>query len=475
MIIADHPLHRSGRAALPHPAPTLGDDAQALVRIGMADPNGRKPSGEQGPHAAPRQVIALTAPTQNSPPYATDRIAEGNECGAISRHAVVTHVAENNRTQVLANLGDGVVHARLKFGLHRLKLRLPPFAHRLTQHREATLACLPATVREAKEVEAPRRAPITTRLSITPRTASELDQSRLLGVQFQPKAREPLAQLGKEPLGLDSMLEPNDKVIGEAHHDDITAGLLLSPSLDPQVEHIVQVDVGQQRANASALNRTDLTLYSLTILKHTGTEPFLDQPHDALVCHSVLDELHEPRVLQRIEEAAQIRIEHPVHSLRFDPNRQRIQRLMRTTFRSEAIREAQKVLLIDRIQHLHDSALDDFVFQHGYSQWALPAVFRYERSTHRSCSVRAPLEPQRQILKVCLQIRSIVLPALAIHACRSVSLDRKIRRAQSIDVVYMVQKRGEPLFPILLCYLSYPLERAVHTVPALCPECVAFE
>jgi hypothetical protein len=36
MIIADHPLHRSGRAALPHPAPTSGDDAQTLGRIGMA-------------------------------------------------------------------------------------------------------------------------------------------------------------------------------------------------------------------------------------------------------------------------------------------------------------------------------------------------------------------------------------------------------------------------------------------------------
>src|SRR5260370_27582368 len=39
----------------------------------------------------------------------------------------------------------------------------------------------------------------------------------------------------------------------------------------------------------------------------------------------------------------------------------------------------------------------------------------------------------------------------------------------------MVQKRGEPLFLILPCYLTYPLERAVHTVPALSPECVAFE
>ena len=84
MIIADHPLHRSGRAALPHPAPTSGDDAQALVRIGMADPDGWKPRGQQGHHATPRQVIALTAPAQCSPPHATDRAAEGSDCRGVS-------------------------------------------------------------------------------------------------------------------------------------------------------------------------------------------------------------------------------------------------------------------------------------------------------------------------------------------------------------------------------------------------------
>jgi hypothetical protein len=36
-MIAHDPLHRSGRAELPHPAPTLGEDAQAHERIGMTD------------------------------------------------------------------------------------------------------------------------------------------------------------------------------------------------------------------------------------------------------------------------------------------------------------------------------------------------------------------------------------------------------------------------------------------------------
>ena len=83
MPIAEHPLHRSGRAALPHPAPTLGDDAQAHERVRVADTGGRQPGGNQGRHPSPRQVIALTAMTQHSPPQAADRTSEGTDREAI--------------------------------------------------------------------------------------------------------------------------------------------------------------------------------------------------------------------------------------------------------------------------------------------------------------------------------------------------------------------------------------------------------
>ncbi len=36
-MIAHNPLHGSGRAALPHPALALGDDAHAAQGIGMTD------------------------------------------------------------------------------------------------------------------------------------------------------------------------------------------------------------------------------------------------------------------------------------------------------------------------------------------------------------------------------------------------------------------------------------------------------
>src|SRR6516165_10496694 len=44
IAIARDPLRRSGQALLTHPAPTLGDNAQALERIGMTNANRGEPA-----------------------------------------------------------------------------------------------------------------------------------------------------------------------------------------------------------------------------------------------------------------------------------------------------------------------------------------------------------------------------------------------------------------------------------------------
>ena len=68
MTIADHPLHRSGHAALPHPALALGRDGETHARIGVTDAGRRKPPGGVDAEAAPRQMVALTPAPQDAPP-----------------------------------------------------------------------------------------------------------------------------------------------------------------------------------------------------------------------------------------------------------------------------------------------------------------------------------------------------------------------------------------------------------------------
>src|SRR5215469_7061332 len=78
-----------------------------------------------------------------------------------------------------------------------------------------------------------------------------------------------------------------------------------------------------------------------------------------------------------------------------------------------------------------------------------------------------------EILEVSLKVLSVVLPGLAVDACGRILLNTQIGCPQSFHVVDVVQERSEPLFLVLACCLTYPLERAERASPALSPERVS--
>ena len=75
-----------------------------------------------------------------------------------------------------------------------------------------------------------------------------------------------------------------------------------------------------------------------------------------------------------IEKALDVRVKHPVHLLPINPGVESIQRIVLAAPRSESIREAEKILLVDGLQDVHDGLLDDLVLQTQNAQWPLGAV-----------------------------------------------------------------------------------------------------
>jgi len=65
-------------------------------------------------------------------------------------------------------------------------------------------------------------------------------------VQFQAELQESLLQLRQEPFRVKPMLEANNEVVAVTHDDDVAMRPLLPPLLYPQIEDIMEVDVGQQ-------------------------------------------------------------------------------------------------------------------------------------------------------------------------------------------------------------------------------------
>jgi hypothetical protein len=148
-MIAHNPLHRFGRAELPHPTPTLGVHAQAHKRIRMTNASRRKPPLDDTRRAAPRQMVTLIATAQHRPPQITHCFAERAQSRSIHRHSVISEVTQQDRAQICSLFPDGRVHASPQFLSQGPQLGLPPLPHRLSQHREGPLPGFAAAMRKS--------------------------------------------------------------------------------------------------------------------------------------------------------------------------------------------------------------------------------------------------------------------------------------------------------------------------------------
>ncbi|GEM_PF-751690 len=272
IMVAHHPLHGSQRAELPHWALASGDDAHATQWIRMAYVCRRQPQLDESSHPFPGNTGSLAASRQRALPEPPHPVPEHGQRPAIHGHAVVSDVPANDRSQPLPHRRNRVVPASPKLGFHLVQLRLQPLPHRLPKHRETPVPLLPADVREAEEVERLGLAP-SAPSAVLVRERTELQQTRLLGVQLQVELAESLPQFAQEPLGLRFVLESNDEVVRVAHDDHVALRLRRSPPLDPQVERIVQVDVCQQRRSHASNNVAKRPITIETVISRESLRP----------------------------------------------------------------------------------------------------------------------------------------------------------------------------------------------------------
>src|SRR5437763_1579946 len=108
--------------------------------------------------------------------------------------------------QPLPDLWHRLVHATAKRLLVLLQFRLQPLPRRLPANLEMTLSGGSTPMCKPQKREA-LRLPFPPRPALLCGVWSELDQSRLLRVQFQSELRQPLPKFLEKPLGLAAVLE----------------------------------------------------------------------------------------------------------------------------------------------------------------------------------------------------------------------------------------------------------------------------
>ncbi len=128
-------------------------------------------------------------------------------------------------------LGDGL--------LRPSQARMPG----LTPHHPPTTAGSTPIKREPEEVEGARTFPAP-----LPRPwARKRNQAGLVRVQGQSVALKPLDQYRVRPFGIVVSFECDDKIIALSDERRLATKARLDFPLKPHVEHVVQVNVSQQR------------------------------------------------------------------------------------------------------------------------------------------------------------------------------------------------------------------------------------
>jgi len=267
------------------------------------------------------------------------------------------------------------------------------------------------------------------------------------------------------------MLEAGHKIISITHDNHVAVSLLPSPALGPEIERVVQVDIGEQRRNHRSLSRAPVVHSYDPVFEYARLQPFTDQADDALVADAVFLKPDQPVLVHTSEKVLHVGIKYPVHLPRGDCYRQGVQPIMWASTGSKPVGEADEVAFVDGIEHHNGRALDNFVLQGSDRQRSRPAVsLRDIRPTRRLGAICSSVDPPMQLRKPRLQVCLVVLPCHTIHAGGSFALERVECHTERI-CVDMVEKRSEPLLLLLPCGLPYAIKLLDHTVPALCPEC----
>src|SRR5712691_9595621 len=226
--------------------PPWVSDGEARSGPRMEDAGYGEPIVHQLLHPLKCRCVLVAASRERTPPQVADMMAECRQCPIVGRHCVVVEVAGDDLRQPFPLDRDRLMHAPPQLLLDLLELGPHAVAPGVPFDLELVPACLAADEGEAQEVEGLRLAEPTP-LAVFRRKASELDQPGLLGVKRQRKLFQSLAQRVQKAPGVALVLEADNEVVGIAHDDHVAGGLVPSPVVGPQVEHIVQVDVGEQR------------------------------------------------------------------------------------------------------------------------------------------------------------------------------------------------------------------------------------
>lgn len=188
------------------------------------------------------------------------------------------------------------MHTTPLLGSHRVQLPSQSLPVGPSLHDEAAI---PASCTVVREAEKGKRLwpPVAARFTSFGGEGTEFDEARFVFMKHQAKRGEAFTKVGCHLLSIRLVLEAHHEIVSVAHDHDSPVRVPLPPLMDPQVEHVVQEDVGEQRTDARALRRTFDGVGPPVPIEHAGFQPSADQPEDSGVGDPMCDHPQQPLVV----------------------------------------------------------------------------------------------------------------------------------------------------------------------------------
>ena len=271
--LASRPPPRSVLAALPHTALTSEDSGTALLGPRVKNAGFGEPRVGNVRHPVPVDPGFVTTSAQASIPQPRALGAKRPQCPPVSRHGMVHKVPLDHRSQPRSLVRHGMMHALPQLCFDLMKFCGKPLLHGGAANLKRAVPVPTTRVRQTQKIErfslAPAKAP-----TVPVRKTTESDQAGLFRMKFQREPLEPLAQCCGKAFCLIRVLKSDDEIVGPSNDDDIAFSVTLPPVLCPKVEHVVEVDVGEQRRDRRPLRGSlprSLSIFPLRALRPSAT------------------------------------------------------------------------------------------------------------------------------------------------------------------------------------------------------------
>ena len=210
-------------------------------------------------------------------------LAERRKVGG---HGVVVEEASDHLRQPSPLFGDRPVHLPPQLLLDFLELGPHAVPPGFPLEQKFAPAAAAADMGEPQEIEGLRFAEPAP-LAPCRSKAAELDQAGFVRMELQSELLEPRSHRIEKTASVVFILKAQHQIVGVAHDDHVAGSLAPSPAFGPEVEDVVQVDVGKQRRYYRTLPGSPVTDRDDPVFQNPRLKPFLDQTDDALVADPV--------------------------------------------------------------------------------------------------------------------------------------------------------------------------------------------